>query len=93
MTAPRRLVAYVLPVHEEAANITAFHAALADATAARTDLDFEFIYVDDGSRDASLEGLLALRAADSRVTVLSLSRNCGHQIGRASCRERVYGTV
>ena len=79
MTA-RRLVAYVLPVHEEAANIAAFHTALAAATAARADLDFEFIYVDDGSKDASLEGLLALRAADARVTVLSLSRNCGHQI-------------
>ncbi|RZI89979.1 MAG: glycosyltransferase [Microbacterium sp.] len=76
----RKLVAYVLPVYEEAANLATFHAALVDATAARTDLDFEFIYVDDGSKDASLEGLLALRAADSRVTVLSLSRNCGHQI-------------
>lgn len=76
----RRSVAYVLPVFEEAANIAAFHAALVGATDERADLDFEFIYVDDGSKDASLEQLLALRAADARVTVLSLSRNCGHQI-------------
>lgn len=79
-TEPRRLVAYVLPVYEEAANISAFHTALVSATAARTDLDFEYIYVDDGSTDGSLDQLLGLRAADSRVTVLSLSRNCGHQI-------------
>ncbi|MFL6158885.1 MAG: glycosyltransferase family 2 protein [Marmoricola sp.] len=76
----RRRVAYVLPVYEEAANIEVFHAALEAATAARADLDFEFVYVDDGSKDASLEHLLALRSADPRVTVLSLSRNCGHQV-------------
>jgi dolichol-phosphate mannosyltransferase len=79
MTAPR-LVAYVLPVHDEAAGIRAFHEALVAATAQRPDLDFEFVYVDDGSRDASLDLLLELRAADDRVTVISLARNFGHQI-------------
>lgn len=77
---PRRTVAYVLPVYQEEAVVTAFHAALVEATDARPDLDFEFIYVDDGCTDASLERLLALRAVDPRVTVLSLSRNCGHQV-------------
>lgn len=76
----RRSVAYVLPVYEEERGITAFHEALVTATASRPDLDFEFVYVDDGSRDASLEQLLALRHDDPRVTVLSLSRNCGHQV-------------
>jgi polyisoprenyl-phosphate glycosyltransferase len=80
MTEPRRLVAYVLPVYEEEENIAVFHAAMQEATATRPDLDYEFIYVNDGSKDNSLEGLLELRAADSRVTVLSLARNCGHQV-------------
>lgn len=76
----RRLVAYVLPVYEEEENLAVFHAAMVEATGTRPDLDFEFIYVDDGSKDASLEGLLGLREQDPRVTVLSLARNCGHQI-------------
>lgn len=80
MTAARRLVAYVLPVHNEAAGIRAFHDALVGATDKRPDLDFEFVYVDDGSRDGSLDLLLELRATDDRVTVLTLSRNFGHQI-------------
>jgi polyisoprenyl-phosphate glycosyltransferase len=79
-TATRRLVAYVLPVHDEADGIRAFHDALVTATNKRPDLDFEFVYVDDGSRDASLDLLLELRAADDRVTVISLARNFGHQI-------------
>lgn len=76
----RRKIAYVLPVFNEARNIFAFHEVLVAASNTRRDLDFEFVYVDDASRDASLEGLLELRREDSRVTVLSLSRNFGHQI-------------
>ncbi|WZH51080.1 MAG: glycosyltransferase family 2 protein [Nocardioides alkalitolerans] len=76
----RRRVAYVLPVYDEGRNLPAFHAALLAATAQRPDLDYEFLYVDDGSRDDSLEQLLALRAADDRVAVLALSRNFGHQV-------------
>jgi dolichol-phosphate mannosyltransferase len=73
-------IAYVLPVYNEQDNIAAFHAALVAATEARPDLDYEFVYVDDGSRDASLERLLELRKNDPRVTVLALSRNFGHQL-------------
>jgi glycosyltransferase involved in cell wall biosynthesis len=80
MTPARRLLAYVLPVHNEADGLGAFHDALVTATNKRPDLDFEFVYVDDGSRDASLDLLLELRATDERVTVISLARNFGHQI-------------
>lgn len=73
-------IAYVLPVFNEADGIDAFHAELVTATLARPDLAFEFIYVDDGSRDASLERLIALREQDPRVTVLQFSRNFGHQM-------------
>ena len=80
MSEVRRRVTYVLPVYNEANGLGAFHTALVEATARRPDLDFEFIYVDDGSRDASLEQLLAMRAADPRVTVIGLARNFGHQL-------------
>jgi glycosyltransferase involved in cell wall biosynthesis len=73
-------VAYVLPVFDEEANIDFFHASLVEATRSRPDVDFEFVYVDDGSRDTSLDRLLTLRERDDRVTVLSFSRNYGHQI-------------
>ena len=79
MTPDRRLVSYVLPVHDEEDVLGVFHDALVTATSKRPDLDFEFVYVDDGSRDASLDVLLRL-SDDDRVTVISLSRNFGHQI-------------
>jgi polyisoprenyl-phosphate glycosyltransferase len=67
-------------VHDEEDGLRTFHDALVTATDTRPDLDFEFVYVDDGSRDSSLDLLLALREADDRVTVISLARNFGHQI-------------
>ena len=75
-----RKIAYVLPVYNESANIGAFHDALSRAVDTRPDLAFEFIYVNDGSRDGSRDSLLDLRSRDDRVTVISLSRNFGHQI-------------
>jgi dolichol-phosphate mannosyltransferase len=39
----------------------------------------QMVFVDDGSRDRTLELLRAAAAADPRVTAVSLSRNFGHQ--------------
>ena len=80
MAEARRRITYVLPVYDEAAGLADFHAELVACTDRRPDLDFEFLYVDDGSRDDSLARLLELRSADDRVSVLALSRNFGHQM-------------
>jgi polyisoprenyl-phosphate glycosyltransferase len=73
-------ISFVLPVHDEACGLRAFHAELTRATDKRPDHSFEFVYVNDGSRDSSLELLRQLGLADPRVRVLDLSRNFGHQI-------------
>ncbi len=76
----RRLLSYVLPVYNEADGIAVFHERLVAVTRQRPDLDFEFIYVNDGSRDRSLEILTALVERDPAVRTLNFSRNFGHQI-------------
>lgn len=43
-------------------------------------LDFEIIFVDDGSTDNTMPLLSLLRAEEHRIRVLGLSRNFGHQI-------------
>ncbi|WP_210650128.1 glycosyltransferase family 2 protein [Nocardioides sp. SYSU D00065] len=78
--AARRKIAYLLPVYNEEQSVAAFHRALVEATEPLRDrYDLQFLYVDDGSQDRSFEHLVALHEADSRVVVLRLSRNFGHQ--------------
>ncbi|MFJ4107272.1 glycosyltransferase family 2 protein [Oerskovia enterophila] len=77
----KRLISYVLPVYNEGESIEAFYQALVEATDRVAEkYDFEFIFVDDGSRDNSLTALEALHALDRRVQVVEFSRNFGHQM-------------
>jgi polyisoprenyl-phosphate glycosyltransferase len=72
----RKLLSVIVPLLNEAENLEAVHARLAEV-AAKADRDLELIFVDDGSTDGSYERLLELRARDPRVCALKLSRNFG----------------
>ncbi|MEU6256062.1 glycosyltransferase family 2 protein [Streptomyces sp. NPDC047043] len=76
----RALVSYVLPVFNEQDGITAFHDELTAALDARPELDFELVYVNDGSTDGSLALLKGFAEQDSRVRVVDFARNFGHQL-------------
>ena len=39
--------------------------------------DYEIVFVDDGSKDGSLREILSLREQDSRVKVITFTRNFG----------------
>lgn len=74
----RGLLSVVIPCHDEADVIDATHARLVEVLPT-TGMDFEILYVDDGSRDATLSRLEAIAGRDPRVTVVELSRNFGQQ--------------
>jgi glycosyltransferase involved in cell wall biosynthesis len=52
---------------------------------------YELILVDDGSRDATLEKLLAASHGDPHLRVISLSRNFGHQIAATAGLDAARG--
>ncbi len=68
----------VVPLCDEAENLPELYSRL---TAVYSDLglDYELVFVNDGSRDATPQLLDALVEADPHVVVLHLSRNFGHQ--------------
>ncbi len=74
-----KLVSIVVPVFNEEANIRHFYGAVCQAMAPLA-YDFELVFVDDGSRDASRAILDELAAADERVQPIFLARNFGHQL-------------
>jgi dolichol-phosphate mannosyltransferase len=55
--------------------------------------EVEFVFVDDGSSDGSNELLRGLAENDSAVRVLTLGRNCGHQIALWAGMEHAQGDV
>ena len=77
----RKKIAYIFPIYNEAENIDVLYNAItAIVEQELTDYDVEFIFVNDGSKDESLDRLLGIREFDDRVSVLSFSRNYGHQV-------------
>ena len=74
------LLSVVVPCLDEEAVIRETHQRLVAALEGAAELDFEIIYVDDGSGDATPDILRELQTSSRRVRVVALSRNFGHQI-------------
>ena len=74
--AARGLLSVVIPCHNEEAVIAATHERIA-AVLPKTGMDFEILYIDDGSRDGTLAQLESIAARDPRAHVLELARNFG----------------
>ena len=71
----------VVPCYNEAENVAAFQRAVIDAFDG-CGFDYEIIFIDDGSRDATLHNLRKLHAAQKcPVKVISFSRNFGKEAG------------
>jgi polyisoprenyl-phosphate glycosyltransferase len=72
------MLSVVVPIYNEEENIGAFHTTVSKAMDTISD-SWEIVYVNDGSRDASLSLLLEIQKRDPHVTVVEFSRNFGHQ--------------
>jgi dolichol-phosphate mannosyltransferase len=74
------LISLVVPCYNEAEVFPHLRAALVDlASRLEPRYRVEFVLVDDGSRDATWDLIVAFAAADPRVRAAALSRNFGHQ--------------
>src|SRR5215212_5811624 len=76
-------ISVVVPCYNEQEVIRQTHERLSDALS-KTDLDFEIVYVDDGSRDKTSQIIRELAATDSHVRLISFSRNFGHQVAETA---------
>lgn len=81
----------VVPCYNEAENVAAFQEAAIEAFAG-CGYDYEIVFVDDGSKDATLHNLRKLHAAQKcPVKVVSFSRNFGKESAIYAGMEKASG--
>ena len=73
------LLSMIVPVYNEEDVINSFYLKTASVLDSEP-YDAEIIFVNDGSSDSTLDILLHLKEADSRIVIVDLSRNFGKEI-------------
>ncbi|MEW6446524.1 MAG: glycosyltransferase family 2 protein [Bacillota bacterium] len=69
----------VVPVYNEAPNVAAFYDRVTNVMV-RLSEPYEIVFVNDGSKDDTLDRLLVLAEKDPKVKIIDLSRNFGKEI-------------
>ena len=92
MPAGRPDVSIIVPFFNEEESIAALHAAVV-AAVAPLGIDFEMVFVDDGSSDATVEIATSIARTDPRVRVVRFRRNYGQTAAMAAGIEHARGRV
>jgi glycosyltransferase involved in cell wall biosynthesis len=69
-------ISIIIPLYNEKESLPELHRALSEEVL-KTGLTSEFIYVDDGSTDGSLNVLKGLQKSDHRIRIVRFRRNFG----------------
>jgi dolichol-phosphate mannosyltransferase len=81
----------IIPVYNERDNIRTMYQALCEVAGRESSLDWEFLFVEDGSTDDTFAILADLNRTDARVKIVRLSRNYGSHTGAAAGLQFVSG--
>ena len=76
----KQLISYIFPIYNEELNIDLLYKTMDALLKKHRDYIYELVFVNDGSKDASIEKLIAIQKKDPRVVLIDFSRNYGHQI-------------
>lgn len=73
-------ISILVPVYNEENNLNRFYEEIENVTSQISNYLFEYVFVDDGSKDNSVDVLHSIASKDEKVVVLELSRNFGKEI-------------
>ena len=73
----KELVSLIIPCYNEEQVLPILKEALVDVMNQMSEFDFELLFVNDGSKDQTLNILKSFHKEDSRMNYLSFSRNFG----------------
>ncbi len=87
---PTELLSIIIPFHNEQEVISECHQRISKAVKV-IDMQVEMLYVNDGSKDETLNILIALMQQDERIKIIDLSRNFGKEIAMTAGLDAAQG--
>lgn len=85
------LISLIIPCYNEEESLPVMYKALCDVANSESSKDFEFIFVNDGSKDKTLKVIKDLALNDSKVKYISFSRNFGKEAAMYAGLEKSLG--
>lgn len=86
-----KTISILIPAYNEEAVLDKLFARLANLANDNKNYDFEFLFINDGSKDKTLQIIKDYAETDSRVSYINLSRNFGKEIGMIAGFDYVTG--
>ena len=87
----KKTLTIVAPCYNEEESLPIFYQTVVDMEEQLSSVDIEFLFVDDGSRDNTLQVCRQLHEKDNRVHYVSFSRNFGKEAGIFAGLEKAKG--
>jgi len=87
-----KLASIIVPCYNEAFNVETFFTKL-NSSLTKAKINYEVIYVNDGSNDGTLDELKKLAEKHNFIKIVSLSRNFGKEIATTAGIHYAKGTV
>lgn len=84
-------ISVIVPCYNEQETVNRFYEQIKKVTDEILDYSFEFIYVNDGSKDQTASLVKELHAKDERVCLVDFSRNFGKEAAMLAGMEQAQG--
>ena len=84
------MISVIIPIFNEEENISNLYNSIIEAL---TEIDFEVLFINDGSSDDSEEESLKITSADSRIKLINLRRNYGQTAAMQAGFDQSKGTI
>jgi len=86
-----KLISILIPAYNEEEVLDTLMARLGNLANDTKDYSFEFLFINDGSKDKTLQIIRDFAEKDSRISYINLSRNFGKEIGMIAGLDHAQG--
>ena len=76
----KKKITILLPAYNEEASFPLIEQGMSQVVAENPDYDWEFLLINDGSTDKTLQQMIRLHQNDARYNYIDLSRNYGKKM-------------